>query len=125
MIKACMFGLVAIIIAICLKSIKNEYGIFAGICGSIILVYMILTKFSGILDLIKDFEKYVGSAYGYIDILIKMLGIALIAEITSNLCRDTGYSGIASHIELIGKLSILLISAPIIHGLLDTIFGIM
>ena len=58
-------------------------------------------------------------------ILIKMLGIAFTAEFSSNLCRDVGYSSVAAQIELIGKLSILLISAPIVEALLDTIFAFM
>ena len=39
----------------------------------------------------------------------------------SQLCKDAGYSAIASQIEVAGKLTILTISMPILMALLKTI----
>ena len=125
MIKVCIFGIVTVFLAIFVKGIKNEYGIYVGICGGIILVYMAIQKFTGILDIIKEFENYISVSSEYIGILVRMLGIAFVAEFSSNMCRENGFSTISSQIELIGKLSILLISAPIIKALCDTIFAFM
>ena len=125
MIKVGIIGIITVLAAVFLKGVKAEYGICAGICGSIILVYIAVTKFSGILGIISGFKRYTGSDSDYVLILIKMLGIAFTAEFSSNLCRDVGYSSVAAQIELIGKLSILLISAPIVEALLDTIFAFM
>lgn len=125
MIKVGIIGIITVLAAVFLKGVKAEYGICAGICGSIILVYIAVTKFSGILEIISGFKRYTGADSDYVLILIKMLGIAFTAEFSSNLCRDVGYSSVAAQIELIGKLSILLISAPIVEALLDTIFAFM
>ena len=125
MIKACVFGIVTVILAIFVKGIKNEYGIYVGICGGVILIYMAIQRFSGIIDIIKGFENYISVSSEYIGILIRMLGIAFVAEFSSNMCRENGYTTISSQIELMGKLSILLISAPIIKALCDTIFAFM
>ncbi len=43
----------------------------------------------------------------YIKILLKLLAIAYICQIASNLCEDLGYHSISFQIETIGKLSIL------------------
>ena len=125
MIKVGIIGIITVLAAVFLKGVKAEYGICPGICGRIILVYIAVTKFSGILGIISGFKRYTGSDSDYVLILIKMLGIAFTAEFSSNLCRDVGYSSVAAQIELIGKLSILLISAPIVEALLDTIFAFM
>ena len=125
MIKVCVFGIVTVFLAIFVKGIKNEYGIYVGICGGIILIYMTMQRFSGILDVIKEFEKYISGSSEYIGILIRMLGIAFVAEFSSDMCRENGFNTISSQIELIGKLSILLISTPIIKALCDTIFAFM
>lgn len=125
MIKVCAVGIVTILVAVFAKSIKSEYGIYAGVAGSILLIYMGIQKFSGILDIINRCGSYISMGPGYMEILIKMLGIAYIAEFASGISKDAGYSSIAAQIELIGKLSILLISTPIIEALLDTIFSFM
>ena len=122
MIKVGIIGIITVLAAVFLKGVKAEYGVCAGICGSIILVYIAVTKFSGIIDIISGFKRYIDADSGYVLILVKMLGFAFTAEFSSNLCKDVGYSSVAAQIELIGKLSILLISAPIVEALLDTVF---
>ena len=57
----------------------------------------------------------------YSKILLKLLAIAYICQIASNLCEDLGYHSISFQIETIGKLSILVLSIPIISSLLETI----
>ena len=57
----------------------------------------------------------------YIKILFKLLAIAYICQIASNLCEDLGYRSISFQIETIGKISILLLSIPIIQSLLETV----
>ena len=50
-----------------------------------------------------------------------MVGIAYISEFSANLCKDAGYGGIASQIEMFGKLSILAMSLPVLTTLLTVI----
>ena len=57
----------------------------------------------------------------YIRLLIKVAGISYICEFSSSLCRDSGYSSVAAQIEMAGRLSILVMSMPVVMALLDTI----
>jgi len=125
MIKIAAIGVITVIIAVFCKGIRNEYGTYIAIAGAMLLLFMGINRLSGIVDLIQSFEKYLTISSVYITSLLKMLGIAFIAEITAAICKDTGYSSISSLVEFIGKLSILLISAPIIEALFETIFSII
>ena len=53
--------------------------------------------------------------------LLKMLGITYAADFSSNICKDAGYQAIAVQIELFGKVTILVLSLPILLTLLRTI----
>lgn len=125
MIKIAAIGLITVLLAVFCKSIKSEYGVYAGIAGSMLLLYLCVMKLSGIVDIINSFTGYISLNQTYLVILLKMLGIAYISEFSSNLSKDAGYNSIAAQIELAGKLSILLISAPILKALLDTIFNFL
>ena len=57
--------------------------------------------------------------------ILKMVGIAYIGQFSAGLCRDAGYSSVAGQIELFCKLSILLISLPILLALLETLQGFL
>ena len=61
----------------------------------------------------------------YLTILFKVIGIAYLCEFASNICKDSGYQSVAGHVELAGKLTILVMSMPIIMSLLDTVQGFL
>ena len=125
MIKIALAGLAVVMIAIMCKGVKSEYGIYAGIAGGIILAYMGIGRLSSIIGVLAKFEDYITDRTGYISILLKMLGIAYIAELASGISKDSGYSAVASQIEMAGKFSILLLSVPILEALLDTVLSML
>ena len=53
--------------------------------------------------------------------LLKMLGIAYIAEFSSSICKEAGYSAIAGQMELFAKLSIVALSIPELMYLMDVL----
>ena len=52
---------------------------------------------------------------------MKMIGITYLAEFSSGICKDAGYQTIAAQVEMFGKLTILVLSLPILLTLLKTI----
>ena len=50
--------------------------------------------------------------------LLKALGIAVLTQISSDLCRECGEASIASSVEMIGKIEILLLSIPLIEKIM-------
>lgn len=74
-----------------------------------------------LIDGIGKIQSYIKVNQSYIQILIKILGITYVSEFSASLCKDAGHAAIAGQIELVGKLSILAVSMPILLALLDTI----
>ena len=57
----------------------------------------------------------------YIGLVVKMVGITYVAEFAANICKDAGYAAIGSQIEIFAKLSILVVSVPVLGAFLETI----
>ena len=55
--------------------------------------------------------------YEYLEIIIKALAIAYVTQISSELCRDCGEVGIATGIETVGKIEIIILSLPLINNI--------
>ena len=53
--------------------------------------------------------------------ILKMIGITYVAEFSTDICRESGYQAIAGQIEIFAKLSILLISMPVLMGFIETL----
>jgi stage III sporulation protein AD len=61
----------------------------------------------------------------YLRTILKIIGIAYIAEFGAQIVRDAGQEGIASKIEFAGKVLILVMAVPIIHVIVETVLGLM
>ena len=51
-------------------------------------------------------------------LLLKAMGIALLAEVTADICRDLGESSLGSAVELGAKILVLLLGLPMVSDLL-------
>ena len=121
MIKIACIGLMAVFLALKLTSVQPEYALLTGIAACIVLFGFSVSKLEVIFSGIDTIRQYLSVNSAYIAVIFKVIGIAYISEFSANLCKDAGYGGIASQIEMLGKLSILVMSLPILTTLLTTI----
>ncbi len=121
MLKIVLIGISAILLAMVAGSIKREYGFFVALCGSLLIFSYGIGKISLIIQEIRSFETVVGLDSSYINLLLKMVGIAYLSQLAVNLSRDAGQSTIASQISFAGKISMLIVSLPVLKSLVETI----
>lgn len=118
-------GVVATIIAIVLKAHRPEIAIQISLLTGIIILMVILGKIAAVVDLLNSYAQKVNIDLIYFSTLLKIIGIAYIAEFGAEVCRDAGEGAIASKVELAGKVIIILLAVPIITSLLDLIISVM
>ncbi|MBP3702664.1 MAG: stage III sporulation protein AD [Lachnospiraceae bacterium] len=120
MVKIALIGLMTMFAGVVLGKMKPEYGICAAIAGCTLLFFLGIEKVSMILEELTVIQEYAGISKEYIQILLKMLGIAYIAEFSSALCKDAGQGAIAGQIDFVGKVSMIVLGIPILTSLLKT-----
>lgn len=54
-------------------------------------------------------------------ILFKIVGITYICEFSAGICKDAGYSSIATQIEIAGKMLVFLSGVPVLLSIVETI----
>lgn len=120
-----VLGLTAVFLAIQLKGMKGEYGIYLVACAGLVIFFYGISKLETIVDVAKQVQSYIKINSVYISALMKMIGITYIAEFASGICKDAGYGSLGSQIEIFGKLSILAVSMPILLALMETVQGFL
>ncbi|TAH66649.1 MAG: stage III sporulation protein AD [Anaerolineaceae bacterium] len=121
MINVAVIGIIAVLMAITFKKGREEYSLYISIAACFIILLLGIGKLEVILDTINRLQGYIKINKAYINILIKIIGITYVTEFAASLCKDSGYQAIGEQVELVGKLSVLAISMPILLALLDTI----
>jgi stage III sporulation protein AD len=61
----------------------------------------------------------------YVETILKIIGIAYIAEFGAQITKDAGQGAIASKIELGGKILILTMAIPILTVIIETVLGMI
>lgn len=121
MIKLAIIGILTVTGAVFLRKGKEEYALLMIFAGCIVILFYGLSKLEVIIDAINRLQSFVELNKSYVALLLKVIGITYIAEFASSICKDAGYSSVATQIEFVGKLSILAISMPILMTLLETV----
>lgn len=125
MIQAALFGIIASMASMKIKSIRPEIGLVIGLVSSLMLAVYGLKEMKQVLDVFETIRTYSGIPKSYFQILLKLIGISFLCEFASNICKDSGQATIGKQIEFIGKLSILVVSIPIFQTLLETVQKLM
>lgn len=124
-IKIIGIALIALIIIIMLKQYRPEYAIFISILTGILILFLVMDRLTGIIQLIQNVEDKFSINTQFIALLIKITGIAFLSEFAVSICKDSGEAAIASKIELGSKIIIISMSIPIISSLLEVILRIL
>ncbi len=120
-IRIALLGIVGSLLALKLKTYKPEFGVVLSLCLCLFFLFFAVEKLKQIIDFLNSIQSFMSVNPVYVAVLLKLIGIAYVCEFSSNLCKDAGYQSIATQVEIIGKLTILVVSMPIINTLLETI----
>ena len=120
-LTAAAAGLTAVLLAVQLKSVKSEYGVYLVMAAGVFIFLYGLGKMEVILDTLAQIRDSIQIEPIYLDMLLRMIGIAYVAEFASGICKDAGYGALGNQIEIFGKLSILAVSMPVFGALLETV----
>lgn len=113
-----ILGIAGALLAVELKGLKGEYGIYLVAAVGLVIFFYGITKLKTVIETIRQVQSYIRLNRMYLEVLLKMIGITYIAEFSSGICKDAGYGSLGSQIEIFGKLSVLAVSMPILLALL-------
>lgn len=120
-LKLLILCIVASIFAVILKESKKDYSPLVIIASSVIIMSILMVEISGIAENVNNMIDNIPLSPNILNIIIKSLGISIICEIASTLCKDMGENTMALKSELVGRVALVVLSIPLINELLSKI----
>ena len=116
--KICMLAVLGITACTVIKEWKSD--LLPLLRLSLVLVFggILISIASPLFAFVRTLTEYTGNTT-YTELLFKALGIAILTQICSDICRECGESSLSAGVELAGKLEILLLSLPMITEILS------
>ncbi len=122
-VKIVLFGIVATILVLVLRSYKSEWAVLLSLTAGVLIAIYLLRFLLDLSQVLRTWEKYLTGVSEYMGVLWKALGISYVCEFAGNLCKDSGNTLIAGQIELCGKVAVMLLGMPVLWAILQTITG--
>ncbi len=96
----------------------------SGVVLAVACIYAVSPLVEYILEIGEGFSAS-NEIYEAAEVLVKALGVSLLTHICATVCRDSGEGSLAGYVELGGKIEIMILSLPLLRGLLDTAFELL
>jgi stage III sporulation protein AD len=121
-----VIGIVCAILTVVVRQYRPDIAPFIQMAGIIVMSALIigflkdiLTSVNGLFstaDVIND---------GYLTLLTKVLGIAIVTKIGSDICSDSGNAALATNVELAGKVLILMLCMSLLKTIASLASGLL
>ncbi|GGB50871.1 stage III sporulation protein AD [Fictibacillus barbaricus] len=119
------FGLVAAFLALVLKEQKANFAFLVTLMVGAGIFLFLIDKIGQVLTMLQRIAINANVNMVYVETLLKIIGIAYIAEFGAQITRDAGQGAIASKIELGGKILILVMAIPILTVIIETVLTLI
>ncbi|HHW74576.1 MAG TPA: stage III sporulation protein AD [Firmicutes bacterium] len=118
-------GLIAALLALILKEYRPELAMQISLAAGTIIMLLVLNRIVTAVNVITETAVAAGINLVYLQTLLRVIGIAYLAEFGSQLCRDAGEGSIATRVELAAKVIILVMAVPVIVEIMKSVLGMI
>lgn len=119
--KLAVLAFVAAVLSLALKKEQPAYAFLVSVCAAAGMLVVLVQQLEPVLQWI---QKLNGTLPGNgLQCLFQILGIAIVAQLAGDICREAGMSAAATAVELCGRALALLQALPLLQTLLDSYAG--
>ena len=124
-IKIAGLGLIATLLIVIIKQQRPELAIQLSVVVGAIIFTMMIGKINSIVTLIKQLADKSNVSVLYMGTIMKIIGVAYIAEFGAQICRDAGEGAVATKIEFAAKIIVIVLAIPIIVSVFDSLLKLI
>ncbi len=100
---------------------NKEYALYIKIAAAVGIMSSAIILISPVAEMVNDIFARSGADDTYINILFKALGICYITQFAFDICKDSGENALATQLETVGKISLIILALPLFESLMDVV----
>ena len=120
--------LTALVVWLCLSKYNKDISVLLSLAVSAMTIVAALAFFRPVIDFMKKLQSISDMDSEYVSVILKIVGIGVITEISSLICKDAGNASLGKVLQFFSSVVAIWMSIPIFEkllSLLDTILGAM
>lgn len=120
-LQVVMAGIVGTVLSVALKKENPQFSILLSLVTGILIFLFAARYLEKVFSILVHLTKTAGLSDGYLNIVIKIIGISYIAKFGSEIAKDAGEGSISTKIDLAGKIFIAVSAMPVIMALMEMV----
>lgn len=118
-------ALVTTVFLMFLRQEKPQMAVVLSIAFSLVVFLALVGKLSSIIQVISDISRKAEINFFFLSTILKILGVAYLAEFAAAICRDAGEQAVAQKLEFAAKVIIAVLALPVLVAILESLMQIM
>lgn len=118
-------AIIVVMMAAKIKEYDQGYGVVMSVAGCVMVLCFVTGRLSRVTYYIERLTSYLTTNVAYIDVILKMIGVAYICQFSADICKDAGYGAMAFQVEMAGKISLILLGMPVLMSVIDLVVSLL
>ncbi len=118
-------ALTGAVLAVVLKQKAPPMAVLLSVAVGVIIFLLVLGKIGAIVDILRQLSERADISSIYLGTLLKIIGIAYIADFIAQICRDADQGAFATKVELAAKIMVLVLAVPIVVAVLQALLRLV
>lgn len=114
-----ILALCAVLFAALVQKSNKEYAILISLGASVVLLLLILDRAGPLFNQIEDMAGQGALEGEAIGLMLKAVGITVVGQVVSRLCKDAGESALSYTVELAARAAVLAAALPAVGKILE------
>lgn len=119
--KTTALVLLTVILSLSLDKTERDISAVMGIVALCIAACAAVTILNPVLNYLVELQRLFHLPDDLISILMKAVGIALVAELSASICADAGNASLGKMLQILGGAAVLTLSVPMFRTLMTII----
>ena len=125
LMKACALALIVSVLYQAVSGRNKEFAILLVVLGCVGVLVTAILYMEPIFAFFQKLQVLGNVNSQMFEILLKSMGIGLLAEISTLICNDLGNASMGKALQMLATVVILWLSLPMLNSLLEMISGII
>ena len=119
--KTTALVLLTVILSLSLDKTERDVSAVMGIVALCVAACAAVTILNPVLNYLVELQRLFHLPDDLISILLKAVGIALVAELSASICADAGNASLGKMLQILGGAAVLTLSVPMFRTLMTII----
>lgn len=112
---------VVVILGLALSKQGKDITLLLCTCGCCMVLAVAVMYLEPVMALIDRLQELSGLNSNFLSVVMKAVGVGLVAEVASLICADSGNSALGKTVQILASAAILWLSVPLLNALMDLI----